>query len=423
MEALSQVLPAGGNGISLGNEEMLEHPKIKEIMQNPLEAYQKNEALRNLLSKHDPSLSQLFDNKESDITSEEEPSTDLGSIDLESKIKICPLDDKPKIVKVLLLGRSGCGQTSLLGYLTDNTEFKGADTMFAQNFEANSFDIEIGDVGFEIGLTESPGMCGGMELDELGNHWKELIRTINDTGGVGIFMLLIKSNERILLEFFEEFEAFSAKYVEDTTKFWERTIVIFTSIDELKGCDTYEASVKRLQKQIECKGMERLKNIIDKTKDGPLYVSSVRVEQKKQFLQKLSNAISLIIENPLKDVKQKSDDEISHEENNVKTDFSNTSIKNTDLKSNTSEINPKFPKDENEISESNSEGESEPKFLEDLTRDQLLQLIKAMCEDKLCSKVCKDVYKRQLDKSVKSEPTSKRSRSKSFFGSWFHKKT
>ena len=386
------------------NEPRLEDPKMKEIMEDPIGACEKYEKLRNLLSKQDPSMMQFFDKETKNGPSVYEPSTDLGSIDLESKIKISPFDVTSNIIKVMMIGKSGCGQTSLLGYLTENSQLKGADTMFAQTFEANAFNIKVGDVGLEIKLIESPGMCGGMELDELGDYWKELVKTINDTGGIGIFMLLIKSNERLISEFFEELQAFSTLFVEDTANFLKRTIVIFTSIDELKDCNTYEASVERLQKQIAAKGMEKLKNIIDQTKGGPLFVSNVRIDEKKIFLQNLSEAISLMIETKTKDPKQTSGNGIILKENHLKSvPFTN---ENSDIESIPCENNPEFTTKDIEI----SEADSELYFFEEFSREQLLHLLKEICQVESCCEVCNEIHMRNFQNELKLKPpkTSKR---------------
>ena len=127
------------------------------------------------------------------------------------------------------------------------------------------YDLHIYGGKANLRVHESPGMCSGFEVAQLGKHWNKLIATINRQGGVGIFLLLIKSNERVTAQFIDELEEFSELFFDDKQMFWGRTIVIFTAIDQLTECDTFQDRVDKITKQVNMQGLESLKRIINLT--------------------------------------------------------------------------------------------------------------------------------------------------------------
>ena len=66
-----------------------------------------------------------------------------------------------------------------------------------------------------IRINESPGMCSGLEVKELQEHWNHLISRVNNEGGVSVFLLLIKANVRIELQFIDEIEEFAELYFKE----------------------------------------------------------------------------------------------------------------------------------------------------------------------------------------------------------------
>ena len=133
-----------------------------------------------------------------------------------------------------------------------------------------------------------PGMCSGLEVEELQEHWNHLISRVNKEGGVSVFLLLIKSNEGITSQFIDEIEEFSELYFEEKEELWKRTVVVFTTIDELKGCDSYEDRVKKLETQIAKPGMEKFRNVLDQTNSKCIYVSSIDGSDKKRVVNDLN---------------------------------------------------------------------------------------------------------------------------------------
>ena len=137
------------------------------------------------------------------------PTTDLGEIKLNEKIKVHQSGNTTDTINILMFGKSGCGQTTLLSYLTDNNQLIGTDSMSTQQFSAETFQLPSDTGMTNIRINESPGMCSGLEIQQLQEHWNHLISRVNKEGGVNVFLLLIKSNERITLQFIDELEEFS----------------------------------------------------------------------------------------------------------------------------------------------------------------------------------------------------------------------
>ena len=114
---------------------------------------------------------------------------------------------------------------------------------------------------------------------------------MNKEGGVSVFLLLIKSNERITSQFIDEIEEFSELYFEEKEELWKRTVVVFTTIDELKGCDSYEDRVNKLETQIAKPGMEKVKNVLDQTNSKCIYVSSIDNSDKQRVVNDLNDRL------------------------------------------------------------------------------------------------------------------------------------
>ncbi|KAI6657240.1 hypothetical protein LOD99_11164 [Oopsacas minuta] len=190
-----------------------------------------------------------------------------------------------------MFGKSGCGQTTLLSYLTKNNQLKGVDSMSTQQFYAETIDIQSKSEMAKVRIHESPGMCSGFEIPQLEEHWNRLIEGVNDEGGVSIFLLLIKSNERIISQLIDELEEFSELYFKDKEEMWKRTVIVFTTIDELNGCSTFEERVAKLESQIAMRGMEKVKGIIDRTGNKCLYVSCIDQADKYRLLFDLKDRI------------------------------------------------------------------------------------------------------------------------------------
>ena len=220
------------------------------------------------------------------------PNTDLGEIKLNEKIRIHQSDDTTDTVNILMFGKSGCGQTTLLSYLTGNKHLIGTDSMSTQKFSAETFQLPSDTGMTNIRINESPGMCSGLEVEELQEHWNHLISRVNNEGGVSVFLLLIKSNERITSQFIDEIEEFSELYFEEKEELWKRTVVVFTTIDELKGCNSYEDRVNKLETQIVKPGMEKVKKLLDQTSTECIYVSSIDSSDKRRFIKDLTKRIN-----------------------------------------------------------------------------------------------------------------------------------
>ena len=271
--------------------------QLTEILSDPLKALETNERLRNAVAAKGKQMGwNLFptnnvtsnqivaNNSDSKI-----PSTDLGEIELNEKIKIHQSADTPDTINILMFGKSGCGQTTLLSYLTENNQLIGTDSMSTQQFSAETFQLPSDSGMTKIRINESPGMCSGFEIEELQQHWNHLISRVNKEGGVSVFLLLIKSNERITSQFIDEIEEFSELYFDEREELWKRTVVVFTSIDELKGCNSLEDRVNKLETQIAKPGMEKVKAVLDQTSTKCIYVSSIDDSDKRRVVKDLND--------------------------------------------------------------------------------------------------------------------------------------
>ena len=284
-----------------GDKEV-EDPSLQKLIDNPMEALENNEKLRNAFLKKQKELGlNILDlNIE---PSEDANTTDLSKIELNSKIHIA-LNNNNARVNLLLIGKSGCGQTSFISYLTRDQELEGDDTMFAQRFNGVTFDLQIQGGNANVTVHESPGMCSGFDVPQLGEHWNKLIATVNGQGGVSIFLLLIKSNERVTTQFIDELEEFSQLYFDDKQMFWERTVVIFTAIDQLTECDTFQDRVDKVAKQVNMRGLEKLKRVIDLTGTQYLYVSCFDEGDKQRIINDLTNMIASMLTDSLAHTKE-----------------------------------------------------------------------------------------------------------------------
>ena len=267
--------------------------KLTGILGDPLKALETNEKLRNAVAAKGkqmgwdlfPTNNELF----CDATS-----TDLGLIKLNEKIRTHQPVDATDTINILMFGKSGCGQTTLLSYLTGNKHLIGTDSMSTQQFSAETFQLPSDTGMTNIRINESPGMCSGLEVKELQEHWNHLISRVNNEGGVSVFLLLIKANVRIELQFIDEIEEFSELYFKEKEELWKRTVVVFTTIDELKGCDSYEDRVNKLETQIAKPGMEKVKKLIDQTSTKCIYFSCKNRKEKGRLVSDLKDRIHSI---------------------------------------------------------------------------------------------------------------------------------
>ena len=290
----------GGEGIKQILKGNLQNPQLKEILNNPLEAIEKNEKLRNAGAAQGKKmgwdiLPKANANETPSLNYVSKcPTTDLGLIELNEKIKIHQSGDTTDTINILMFGKSGCGQTTLLSYLTENNQLIGTDSMSTQQSSAETFQLPSDTGMTKIRINESPGMCSDFEIEELQQHWNHLISRVNKEGGVSVFLLLIKSNERINSQFIDEVKEFSELYFDEKEELWKRTVVVFTSIDELKGCNSLEDRVNKLEIQIAKPGMEEVKIIINQTSNTCIYVGSMDHPDKHRFIKDLTKRISSI---------------------------------------------------------------------------------------------------------------------------------
>ena len=296
-EGLKQILAGTLQGDHSKEEE---NPQLKEILNNPLEAMEKNEKLRNAVAAQGKKMGwDILPKANTNETTSRDyvskcPTTDLGEIKLNEKIKIHQSGDTTDTINIMMFGRSGCGQTTLLSYLTENNQLIGTDSMSTQQFSAETFQLSSDTGMTKIRINESPGMCSGFEIKELQQHWNHLISRVNKEGGVSVFLLLIKSNERITSQFIDEIEEFSELYFDEREELWKRTVVVFTSIDELKGCSSLEDRVNKLETQIAKPGMEKVKKLLDQASNTCVYVGSMDNPDKQRFIKDLTRKISSI---------------------------------------------------------------------------------------------------------------------------------
>ena len=109
--------------------------QLTEIPSDPLKALETNEKLRNAIAAKGKEMGwDLF-------PTNNVPTTDLGLIRLNEKIRIHQSDDTTDTVNILMFGKSGCGQTTLLSYLTGNKHLIGTDSMSTQQFFAETFQL------------------------------------------------------------------------------------------------------------------------------------------------------------------------------------------------------------------------------------------------------------------------------------------
>ena len=276
--------------------------QLTEILSDPLKALETNEKLRNAVAAKGKQMgwnlfptNNVISNQVAAPNSDSKvPSTDLGEIKLNEKIKIHKSGDTTDTINIIMFGKSCCGQTTLLSYLTENNQLIGTDSMSTQQFSAQTFQLPSDTGMTKIRINESPGMCSGFEIEELQEHWNHLISRVNKEGGVSVFLLLIKSNASITSQFIDEIEEFSDLYFDEREELWKRTVVVFTSIDELKGCNSHEDRVKKLETQIVKPGMEKVKSVLDQTSSRCIYVSSTDLLDRHRVVTDLHDRLQSI---------------------------------------------------------------------------------------------------------------------------------
>ena len=324
----------------------IDDPSLQKLIDNPMEALKNNEKLRNEVLKKQKELGlNILDlNIE---PSEDAQTTDISKIELNSKSHI---------------------------------------TMNNNNGRVH----------------ESPGMCSGFDIPQLGEHWNKLIATVNVQGGASIFLLLIKSNERVTTQFIDELEEFSQLYFDDKRMFWERTVVIFTAIDQLTECDTFQDRVAKIAKQVNMRGLEKLKRVIDLTRKHCLYVSCFDEGDKQRIVNDLTNMIVSMLPDCLAHTKEIEDpvpvcktNESIFEATKPAHIIHNDVSKNLEVES--SKVDPLFKFDpSNSMMESDDEYQNNNSvhqstyipnqhdfdFLNHLNRAELITLFKIMCVDK-----------------------------------------
>ena len=430
-----------------------EDTKIQRVLDNPMEALVNNEKLRNAVLKKQKEfgLNILETNDESCL---DEFTTDLSKIELNSKIHIAMNNNNAR-VNLLLIGKSGCGQTSFISYLTRDHELEGDDTMFAQRFNGVTFDLQIQGGNANVRVHESPGMCSGFDVPQLGEHWNKLIATVNGQGGVSIFLLLIKSNERVTAQFIDEIEEFSQLYFGDKQMFWERTVVIFTAIDQLTECNTFQDRVDKIAEQVNMRGLEKLKRVIDLTGKHCLYVSCFDEGDKQRIVNDLTNMIVSMLPyclayseeiNDLEPVNKTNENikftpivvtkphHIMHYGNDARSELkSSQTVPNTppinqcnscDIMTESGNVESSNillsePCSVYRTEDLNASDAFDMNFLQELERDQLIMLLKDLCQDGKNYRKCKARHSQLFAVKESDVPKAKKSKKNK---KWYQRK-
>ena len=175
------------------------------------------------------------------------------------------------VVRVLLLGNSGCGKSSFIRFMSRNRiNLSGT---------APTSCVKVQTVNHLFDMVEAPGFQSATtEAD-----WNGLVSRVNACGGVDIFLILLHPSEEYAVTVFKELNIFERKYVDNQQLFWDRAVVAFTNIDTMKSSRMdHEKNIQILLHDL---NVDKLREIVIYAENRCIYVDCLNVDSVYQTIQ------------------------------------------------------------------------------------------------------------------------------------------
>ena len=176
-------------------------------------------------------------------------------------------------IRIMLLGNSGCGKSSLIRFITENKGNYPSTNQTTNNRDGVGFENHM----FE--LIETPGFQSLVP----DSTWQELVDRVNICGGIDIFLLVINAAEKTDMVGYLALSQFERKHIEDRLLFWDRVVVVFTHADYMGA--TPSEQEKNVQLELHEFDADKLRQVVINAENRCLYVNSLNTELSYQDLQ------------------------------------------------------------------------------------------------------------------------------------------
>ena len=173
------------------------------------------------------------------------------------------------VVRILLLGNSGCGKSSFMRFMSRNRiNLSGTDSSEKVQTVNRLFDM-VEAPGFQSATTEA--------------DWNDLVSRVNACGGIDLFLILLHPSEEYAVMVFRELNIFERKYVGNQQLFWDRSVIAFTNIDAMKNSRMEHE--KNIQILLHDLNVDKLREIVINAENRCLYVDCLNIDSAYQTLQ------------------------------------------------------------------------------------------------------------------------------------------
>ena len=236
--------------------------------------------------------------------------------------------------KILLMGKTGQGKSTLGNFLLDRKEFKAMPGLAAVTGVAAKADGELRGLSSSVRIIDTPGLADAFNAKEdlmgddegIGELAKGIQLATEDDGGkpgVDILLYVIRAGDR-----FSRDQALILKYFEDQGHFWDHAIVVFSKAREIGDDEKAQRSYLEKQK-LALRCPEALKKLLDRSSGKNILIeacdtSSPYRDQKLEEIVQLMKTIMKrndgrryttelmmkVIENPNLDTKEAVKEEV-----------------------------------------------------------------------------------------------------------------
>ena len=179
-------------------------------------------------------------------------------------------------VKVLLIGKTGVGKSSLGNFLTGKEKFKAARSFagITGDPDKESCEVNIDGDRFKMYVIDTPGLADAAQEDKEGLKkickGAELVVTDGSNANLHVIMFVISAKGR-----FTKDDAVIAQYfAEEGSNFWSHAILVITSAKEYGK--TRDDQLKTFNESLQNpRCPKELKTVVDKTQSRYILVDSL----------------------------------------------------------------------------------------------------------------------------------------------------
>lgn len=179
-------------------------------------------------------------------------------------------------IKVLLIGKTGVGKSSLGNFLTEKSKFKAARSFAGVTGDADreSCIVDIDGDQFVMHVIDTPGLADAAEEDKEGLEkickGAELVVTGGSNANLHVLMFVISAKGR-----FSRDDAVIVQYfAEEGSNFWSHAILVITSATEYG--ETRDEQLKTFNESLNNpRCPKELKTVVDKTQNRYILVDSL----------------------------------------------------------------------------------------------------------------------------------------------------